>query len=118
MIGRRHKARVNQPNNHSKLTDSNNCTVLFLVTEVIALVRLPPPCVFCRSPSVLLSSIGDRAHVKRVAEPHATYLAANDFYAGVAALSLSFSVFKAEFHGVFEWISPDSALYYFLLSAC
>jgi hypothetical protein len=30
MIGRRHRGRLNQPNNHSKLTDSNNCTVFFV----------------------------------------------------------------------------------------
>jgi hypothetical protein len=53
-----------------------------------------------------------------VAEPHATYLAANDFYAGVAALSLSFSALKAGFHGAFEWISARITLNYFLLSVC
>ena len=41
MIGRRHKGRVNQPNNHSKLTDSNNCTVLFLVSNLLLLLRRP-----------------------------------------------------------------------------
>ena len=38
---RRHKGRVNQPNNHSKLTDSNNCTVFFILADVIAFVATP-----------------------------------------------------------------------------
>ena len=41
MTGRRHKGRANQPNNHSKLTDSNNCTVLLLVSNLLLLLRRP-----------------------------------------------------------------------------
>jgi hypothetical protein len=41
----------NQPNNHSKLTDSNNCILfVFLISIVIAfLYHSPPPRVFFRS---------------------------------------------------------------------
>ena len=52
MIGRRHKGRVNQPNNHSKLTDSNNCTVFFLIKNFVALVATPSS--LCLLPVVLL----------------------------------------------------------------
>ena len=36
----------NQPNNHSKLTDSNNCIlIIFLISNVIAFLSLPSaPC--------------------------------------------------------------------------
>ena len=82
MIGRRHKGRINQPNNHSKLTDSNNCTVLFLVTDFLLLFRLPPPCVFCRSPSFsYLSSLGDRGRMLNMSQKSAaSSLTYNEFF--------------------------------------
>src|SRR5262249_8363497 len=77
--GRRHKGRVNQPNNHSKLTDSNNCTVLVLVWTLLLLLRRPSS--LCLLPVTLrMSSIGDSGlHVKRVAERRATHLRDTSF---------------------------------------
>src|SRR6516165_9632700 len=79
MIGRRHKGRVNQPNNHSKLTDSNNCTVLFLVSTLLLLFATPllPVSSAGHPPHVVDRRQGQ--HVKRVAERRATYLRDNDF---------------------------------------
>ena len=67
MIGRRHKGRVNQPNNHSKLTDSNNCTVLVLVSNLLLLLRRPSS--LCLLPVTLhVSSYGDRASMLNAKE--------------------------------------------------
>src|ERR1700675_2392445 len=59
---------VNQPNNHSKLTDSNNCTVL-LVSDFIALVATPSS--LCLLPVTLragLSSLGDRERMLNMSQ--------------------------------------------------
>jgi hypothetical protein len=46
------------------------------------LLYLPPPCVFCQLPSSFLAVVVQRqvAHVKHVAEVHATYLSTNGFF--------------------------------------
>ncbi len=80
MIGRRHKGRVNQPNNHSKLTDSNNCTVFFLLRTLLLLLRLPSSLCLLRSPSNSVVVRRQWTHVKQVAEARATHLRHRDFF--------------------------------------
>ena len=72
----------NQPNNHSKLTDSNNCTVFsFSFRSYCFCCDAPPPCVFCRSPSAHVVIRRQGNHVKRVSEHCATYLRNDNFSA-------------------------------------
>src|SRR4029077_14292240 len=78
--GRRHKERVNQPNNHSKLTDSNNCTVFSSYFEFCcSYCDIPPPCVFCWSPSSSVVVRRQGSHVKRVPEVGASLLRDKNF---------------------------------------
>ena len=83
MIGRRHKGRSNQPNNHSKLTDSNNCTVLLFSNRYCSCCDSLLPVSSAGYPPLWLVVVRrQRAHVKHVAEARASSLRDKDFLAG------------------------------------
>src|ERR1700704_1786176 len=83
MIGRRHKGRSNQPNNHSKLTDSNNCTVLLFSNRYCSCCDSLLPVSSAGYPPLWLVVVRrQRAHVKHVAEARASSLRNKDFLAG------------------------------------
>ena len=74
--------KVNQSNNHSKLTDSNNCVFFFLLADSFCFCFIcPPPCVFFRALAPeSLSSLGDREHVKHVRDRHASSLSRHEIF--------------------------------------
>ena len=82
MIGRRHKGRSNQPNNHSKLTDSNNCTVLLVSNRYCSCYDSLLPVSSAGYPPLWLVVVRRQgAHVKHVAEARASCLRNKDFLA-------------------------------------
>src|SRR5581483_3556205 len=80
---RRHRGEkaLNQPNNHSKLTDSNNCPLLFFFSPTCCFsLDSPPPCVFISPPSravVIRRQVND---VKRVTDKRASSLEPQEFF--------------------------------------
>src|SRR5579862_2552296 len=55
---------LNQPNNHSKLTDSNNCPIFLLTGTLLLLLRLPSSlCLLLMTLPGWLSSLRDRGRM-------------------------------------------------------
>jgi hypothetical protein len=73
----------NQPNNHSKLTDSNNCIlIIVLVSNIIAFLSTPLRPVSSSGRSATRSSVCVPRHVTQVLDVSARGLLIKDFCSG------------------------------------
>lgn len=72
--------RINKSNNHSKLTDSNNCLRFLFLAALLLLSRLPSSLRLLESASCALSVLRDRADVNCVRDRCASSLRNKEFF--------------------------------------